>query len=61
MFLVCTNCQEELAKVDVLFAFGASVSCGKCGATFGQRFVPEPAPAEPAPAPDPVPDATGTP
>lgn len=40
MFLVCTHCQEELANVEASSAFAASVSCGKCGNTFGQPFAP---------------------
>lgn len=52
MTVVCTNCQEELANVEVLFPFGMSVSCGKCGAVFGLKCEPEPKPATPAPAPE---------
>jgi hypothetical protein len=42
MNVVCTNCKQTLATVDVLIPFSASVMCGECGATVGHQMVPAP-------------------
>jgi hypothetical protein len=47
MELVCTNCNRELATVEVLYPFSASVNCGECGATVGHKMEPDPAAAVP--------------
>jgi hypothetical protein len=47
MKIVCTNCKETLANIEVLVPFSASVHCGECGATVGHQLMPDAAAAEP--------------
>jgi hypothetical protein len=45
MKIVCTNCKETLANIEVLVPFSASVHCGECGATVGHQLMPDDTPA----------------
>lgn len=60
MLVVCTNCQEELAEVKVLASFNAPIQCGKCGASVGYKFDPEPVPEPVEVDPPKVPPASKT-